>query len=257
MNEADDEDFRLIAFLDGETSEAERAELDRRLAADPALRARLDRLRGGEEPLRDAFAVLLEDAPIERLGARLPSVSASRAARPERHALRRAAAAMVAALLFGAGFGAARLTLAPPNPGEAASSETWRQTVAEYMTLYTSETFGGAEAAPSDGDFAALGQRVGAALDTRRLSLAGLSLRRAELLRFRGAPLLQVGYLDGATPIAFCVLRDGEADAPVTTADSEGFATASWAKGGAGFMLIGKLPGNRIAALARTLESRI
>ena len=257
MNEADDEDLRLVAFLDRETSEAERAELDRRLASDPALRARLDRLRGVEAPLRDAFAVLLEGAPVERLGARLPNAPASRAARPEHYALRWAAAAMVAALLFGAGFGAARLTSARPNPVEAASSETWRQTVAEYMALYTSDTFGGVGDAPSDSDFAALGQRVGVALDAERLSLAGLSLRRAELLQFQGAPLLQIGYLDGATPIAFCVLRDREADAPVTTADSEGFATASWAKGGRGFMLIGKLPGDRIAALARTLASRI
>ena len=259
MNEADDEELRLVAFLDDEASEAERAELERRLAADPALRARLDRLRGVEAPLRDAFVALLEAAPMERLAARLPSALASSpaplGARPERHALRWAAAAALAALVFGAGFGAARLTSAPPAPVEA--SETWRQTVAEYMALYTPETFGAAEAATSDRDLAALGERVGVTFDTERLSVAGLSLRRGELLQFQGVPLAQIGYLDGTIPVAFCVLRDGEADAPVTTTTSEGFVAASWAKGGRGFMLIGKLPGDRIAALARTLENRI
>lgn len=256
MREADDDDLRLVAFLDDEMGEAERAELDRRLAADPTLQARLDRLRDGEAPLRDALAALLEDAPTERLAARLQSANVSSAVSSGRYGLRWAAAAALAALLFGAGFGAARVT-STPNPVVAEAPETWRQTVAEYMTLYTPETFGAAEAATSDRDFEALGQRVGVAFDGERLSLAGLSLRRGELLQFHGAPLVQIGYLDGTTPVAFCVLRDGEADAPVTTASSEGFATASWAKGGRGFMIIGKVSEDRVTALARTLQDRI
>jgi anti-sigma factor RsiW len=36
----------------------------------------------------------------------------------------------------------------------------------------------------------------------------------------------------------------------------EEFATASWARGGRGYMLIGRLPVNQIAELAHSLEQR-
>lgn len=256
MNEVNDDDLRLVAFLDGEISAAERVELNRRLADDPSLRQRLEELRSVDAPLRDAFAIMLEDAPMPRLRASLNSLDAPRAALVERRPLRWAAAAIFAVLLFGAGFAVARFTSVAPS-AEVTSSESWRQAVAEYMTLYTSETFGPAEATTSDHEFEALGQRVGVALDRERLSLLGLSLRGAELLQFQGAPLLQIGYVDAATPVAFCILRGNEVDAPVTSAGREGFIAASWAKGGLGFMLIGKLPRDRIEALARTLQSRI
>jgi len=256
MNEADDDDLRLVAFLDGEISEAEGIELNRRLAADPSLRRRLEELRSVDAPLRDAFAVMLEDTPMPRLRASLEGVVAPRAAPAKHYALRWAAAATFAVLLFGAGFVVARFTAAAPS-AEVASSESWRQTVAEYMSLYTSESFGAAEATTSNREFETLGQRVGVTLDRERLSLAGLSLRGAELLQFHGAPLLQIGYVDEATPVAFCVLRDNEVDASLTTASREGFVAASWAKDGRSFMVIGKLPQDRIVALARTLQDRI
>ena len=256
MNEADDDDLRLVAFLDGEMNEAEADELNRRLAANPALRERLDRLRSVETPLRDDFAALLDEAPTSRLRASLHNIDASRASPGRRDYLRWAAAAIFAALLFGAGFFAARLTAGAPSDVEA-FSESWRQAVAEYMALYTSETFGAAEAKPSDSQFEALGQHVGVELDTARLSLAGLSLRGGALLQFQGAPLVQIGYVDATTPVAFCILRDNEVDAPLTTVGRDGFVAASWAKGGRGFMVIGKLPQDRILALARTLLDRI
>jgi anti-sigma factor RsiW len=256
MNEPDHDDLRLVAFLDGEISEAEAAELERRLAADPSLRRRLDELRSVESPLRDAFAALLQHAPKPRLRASLDRVAAPPIARDKNYPRRWAAAAVFALLLFGAGFGAARYTARAPST-DVASSETWRQAIAEYMDLYTSETFGAAEATISDREFATLGQRVGVALDKQSLSLAGLSLRGAELLQFHGAPLLQIGYVDDATPVAFCILRGNEIDAPLTPVSLEGFAAASWAKDGRSFMVIGKLPQDRIVALAQTLRDRI
>jgi anti-sigma factor RsiW len=125
------------------------------------------------------------------------------------------------------------------------------------MTLYTPETFGGAATATLRHDLEAMSERLGVPLDPEKLSVAGLSPRRAEALQYEGAPLGQIGYLEGKIPVAFCVFRDGESDAPLTIASRSGFATASWAKGGRGFMLIGDLPADRIEALARVLQERI
>jgi anti-sigma factor RsiW len=245
MNEPDEDDLRLVALLDDELDEAEAAGLRARLAEDPALQQRLERLREVGPALRAAFDILLADAPVARLAARLaaPSVAASGLPR-----LWRAAAALAAAaLIFAGGFLAARW---------AAPEESWRQSVAEYMELYTSETFGAAASPNLRGDLASIGERLGLALDPDRLSVGELQPRRAQMLQFDGAPLAQIGYVDGAIPLAFCVIRDNEKDAPISLASKQGLMTASWAKGGRGYMLIGDLPADRIGPLARALQER-
>jgi anti-sigma factor RsiW len=243
MNDPDDDDLLLVALLDGVMDESEASQMRRRLDDDPALRDKLDRLRRIEPQLRAAFDFLLADAPLSRLRARLAAPPPART-----RAWRAAAAVAAAGLIFAGGFAAARWT---------ASADDWRNSVAEYMELYAPETFGGADTPAPRRDLAALGDRLGLALDYDLLSVAGLVPRRVETLRYDGAPLGQVGYLDGAIPIAFCIMRDGEKDAPLALGSHEDFATASWAKGGRGFMVIGQAPRDRIAALARALQERI
>jgi anti-sigma factor RsiW len=245
MNEPDEDDLRLVALLDDELDEAEAARLRARLAADPALQERLERLREVGPPLRAAFDALLADAPVARLGARLQAAHAAKTQRP--WLWRTAAAVVAAALIFAGGFLTARW---------AAPEEDWRQSVAEYMGLYTSETFG-ADASPTlRGDLAIMGERLGMALDPDRLSVGELSPRRAMVLQYDDASLGQIGYVAGAVPIAFCIIKNGEKDSPLSLRSKEGLMTASWAKGGRGFMLIGDLPADRIDALARALQQR-
>ena len=112
-------------------------------------------------------------------------------------------------------------------------------------------------ASPRLGDqLATLSQKLGAPLNVERLQLDGLSLHVAIPLQYEGAPLGEIGYLDGATPVAFCILRDGEPDAALATSSRNGFAVAAWAQGGRGFMLIGKVPAERLTMLARSLKER-
>jgi anti-sigma factor RsiW len=245
MMTPDEDDLRLVALLDNELDEAEAARLRGRLAAEPALAARLEQLRQAGAPLRAAFDTLLADAPVARLAARSKARPAAPAARP--WMWRAAAAVVAAALIFGAGFLAARL--AQPN-------EDWRQAVAEYMELYTAESFGAAPSPTVRADLGAIGGRLGLALDPDRLSVGELQPRRAQMLQFDGAPLAQIGYVEGAIPLAFCVIKNGEKDAPLSVVNRGSFATASWGKGGWGFMLIGDLPADRIGALARALQQR-
>jgi anti-sigma factor RsiW len=233
-----------VALLDDELDDDEAARLRARLAAEPALRQRFERLANVGSPLRAAFDTLLADAPVARLAAKLGGMPAARIARPW---MRRAAAGLAAALIFAGGFLAARW---------AQPEEDWRQAVAEYFELYTSESFGAAASPALRGELETMGARLGLELDPDRLSVGGLAPRRAELLRYDGAPLAQIGYVDGEIAIAFCVIRDGEKDAPLSLASKQGLATASWAKGGRGFMLIGDLPADRIAAVARALRER-
>ena len=256
MATSEDDDRQLTAYLDGELDAAERAALDARLGADPTLRARLDALRAAADRTRLAFATLLETAPLADMRTRLEGALAASPARSAPPWRRRVAAIAAAAALvaFAAGLGAGRWSV---GSGDGlAERDDWRQAVVEYMALYTPESFGEA-ASPRLGDeLASLSRRLEAPLDADRLKVGGLSPRRAELLQYDGAPLGQIGYLDGATPVAFCILHDGEPDAALATSSRGGFAVASWAKGGRGFMLVGKIPIERLTALARSLKEQ-
>ena len=233
MATSDDDDRKLTAYLDGELDEAERAALEARLAADPALRARLDALRAAADRTRAAFAALLDRRRSPTCGR-----GSTRRLPPRRRAPRRPGA--------GASLRSpprSRSSLSPPASapdagasGPATASPTrddWRQAVVEYMALYTPESFGEAVSPQLGDELATLSRRLDAPLDVDRLKVDDLSPRRAELLQYDGAPLGQIGYLDGATPVAFCILRDGEADAPLASSSRDGFAVASWAQGGA------------------------
>jgi len=252
---SDDDDRELTAYLDGELDKAERAALDARLEGDPTLRARLGALRAAADRTRLAFATLLETAPLADMRTRLDATLAAPPA-PAATPWRRGAAAIAAAVAivaFAAGLGAGRWSVGSGGGGER---DDWRQAVVEYMALYTPETFGSAPSPQLTEEIASLSRRLETSLDVDRLQLDGLSLRRAVLFQYEGAPLGQIAYLDGATPLAFCIVRDGEPDAALATSSRGGFAVASWAQGGRGFMLIGKIPVERLAALARSLEEK-
>ncbi|HET9230902.1 MAG TPA: zf-HC2 domain-containing protein, partial [Vitreimonas sp.] len=60
-------DAVLMAYADGELSAEERAEIERALAADPALRAQLETHQKMRAQLSGAYADILDEAVPERL----------------------------------------------------------------------------------------------------------------------------------------------------------------------------------------------
>jgi len=253
---SDDDDRKLTAYLDGELDEAERAALEAQLSEHPALRARLDALRVAGDRTRLAFAALLETAPVAGMLTRLDAALAAAPARPASRWRGRVAAIAAAAAIvaFAVGLGAGRWSAG--FGGGIAENDDWRQAVVEYMALYTPETFGPAPSPQLHEEIASLSRRLETPLDVDRLQLDGLSLRLAVLFQYDGAPLGQIAYLDGATPVAFCIVRDGEPDAALATSSRDGFGVASWAQGGRGFMLIGNIPAERLTTLARSLKEK-
>jgi anti-sigma factor RsiW len=257
----DDEDARLVAYIDGELDKDERAAVEERLTTDADLRARLMRLREGERPFVAAFEALLERAPVERLQASL----AEHVARQERRrtsmrdswTLRTGVLAAAAAIiLFCAGIAIGHYGPGWLAGGTEGDDEDWRQSVVEYAAFYTPETFG-SEPASKAKDLALVGAKLGLPLTPERIALANLEFKDAQILNFRGAPLGEVDYLDPATgPVLFCIIRDSEPNAAMKTETRGEFAVASWARDGRGYIVIGKLPVKQIAELANSLEQR-
>ena len=252
------DDGILTAYLDGELAAGERAALDRRLVAEPALQARLEELRRGERAFRPAYEALLSVAPAERLQAMFTGLAAGNAEagrRPSRGGSRRLAAIAAAVVLFLAGglVGYLVPTLRPVEP------PGWRQVVAEYQTLTTAETLA---AIPDDPamlleELTVLGSKLALSLAPDKLALPDVVLKRAQMFDFRGRPLVQLAYLSPADgPIAFCIIQNGRPDADLAFEQREGSNIVFWTRDGRGYMLIGKTPREALEAYAGDLAAR-
>jgi anti-sigma factor RsiW len=261
---ADEDDANLVALIDGELGQSARGSIEARLASDVGLRDRLVRLQEGGRPFAPALDLLLDEAPVERLRAALTASQGEErpSVRPKSNFSLGRVGVAAAIVLFCAGMFVGRF--APIGPGlippasQVASDqhEDWRQAVAEYMGLYTLDTFADADPTQHDG-LAELSAKIGLPLTPERVGLAKLQFKGAQIFSFEGAPLGQVAYIDPATgPVLFCIILNHEADAAVKAERREGFAVASWAREGRGYMLIGRLPVNQTAELANSLQRR-
>jgi anti-sigma factor RsiW len=228
-------DTELTALLDGRLAAPERAELFRRLAADPSLQERFDALAAVRGPLDDIFAGMLAGAPVARIRAALPK----RAPAPRRFARARLAAGFVIAALVGAAL-AALVTL---NIG--GEKDDWSQAVVEYMRLYTPETFAGLkpDAATEAAIVGAVTARLGVHVTPEKLNLPGLAFKTAFVLTYDGSPLGEFAFADAAgTPYLFCVLADSSAPQPLHQEKRGDYALATWGRDGKQFLVIGPSP---------------
>jgi anti-sigma factor RsiW len=251
-----DEDAELVALIDNELDEDDKVRVLRRLAANVALRQRFEALRDAGAPIAASLDALLEKAPIARLSAALPREDAPRAAhRPLGWiAFRELAAGIVIGLLAAGAAAWVALSSAPHD-----EREDWRGAVIEYMDLYTNDTF-----AFDDVDLSIqakklsfIGDKVGTALTTDRVAIPGLRFKTAQMLSYDGAPLGELAYVDAqGAPVLFCIIANGGADAPTRSERRGDYSLTSWSHAGHGYLVIGRLPGQQIADLARTLKSR-
>jgi anti-sigma factor RsiW len=255
-----DDDSILTAYVDGELAAAERAALEKRLLTEPALKMRLDELGRGERAFGPAFDALLAAAPEEKLAAMLADLAAKHAHDGRRSAGSRWgwAMAIAAALVIFAAGGLAGymlpiLTHKPELPG-------WRQVVAEYQGLTTSETLAAIpeSAAMVSEELTAIGGKLTLDLAPDKLALPNAALKRAQLFEFRGRPLVQIAYLTADNgPLAFCIIANGRPDTSVAFEMREGFNIVFWTNKGHGYMLIGKAPREALEAYAGDLAARV
>ena len=263
------DDGILVAYLDRELDEYEKAAVEKRLAADDALRARLEHLRGSNLPYADAFDLLLPAAPQDKLDAIL--AEATKAAGPQHKAPERirrraswqprAIAAALAIFVLGAAAGyLVPLLTGAVAPVEVAEAPNWRQAVAEYLSFMTPETLSVIPDSPAvlADALTAVGKKISLDLTTDKLALPHVYLKQAQLFEFRGRPLAQLAYLsrtDGA--LALCIIANGRPDAPLAYEQREGFNIVFWTRDGRGYMLIGKAPRDTLETYAGDLATQV
>ncbi|EGT5675452.1 hypothetical protein AGJ34_21020, partial [Cronobacter dublinensis subsp. dublinensis] len=131
-------DEAIVAWLDGEMNDADAQRFQAQMAQDAALAGRVAELSVNTDAIRQAFAPLLDDAPLLRMQQRLEAVTAPTPRQPRASGVSRRAliAASVGFLTLGAGFGYWLGPAATLPDG----SEKIRDLEAQYMSLYSAET---------------------------------------------------------------------------------------------------------------------
>ncbi|MCW6511612.1 anti-sigma factor family protein [Lichenifustis flavocetrariae] len=257
-------DAELVAYLDGELSPADSVRIAQSVAADPKLGARLDLMMKGARPFRQAFEPLLAQAPADRLDSMLDAVL-QRPAQPAGRVMslvrqHRLAAVAASFALMVAGSSLDRLVVSPllatVSPVDAQAD--WRRAVAQYLSLYTTETLSIIPAGTAQRrELASLGQKLGLDMTDTLVSLPDLTLKRSEMLDYDGRPLGFMAYLDPvAGPLALCIMTGVAGDTMPRVEHRRGLGVVYWSQHNRGFMLIGHAGDARLQALAATVADR-
>jgi anti-sigma factor RsiW len=272
---------RLVAYIDGEVSASERELMDRALQSDAKARERLNILSLGNRPFSEAFDLLLDAAPEDRLQAMFADIvgrgasqsSQSRPVldsadktvvpmRPRREARsgfalwQMAAAAAILALVFAGGMFAGGLF---EDRQQVAEKVGWREAAARYVSLFSKETLEGMPADPQQrrANLKQIETSLGLSLSGERIASASLSFEGSQLLQIEGKPLAQIAYLrDGRTPVALCITRTAMPTAGPATEQRYGLNVVHWVANGYGFMVLGKVPESDLARIAADFRGR-
>lgn len=224
-------DDTLRAYLEGTIDQDQANAIETAVADDPDLEARLMAL----DPFAPVVQSVFEKVPAEVPEVVLPEPMADAAPQQGAGLWRlTAVAASVAVLAVSATFWMTR-----PQP------LGWAEQAAIYQSLYVPDTIASLDNSDPSiaAQFAQAEEQLGRSLNRETLAaLPGMELKRAQVLSFKGKPLIQVVFADEkGRPFAFCIIRQGEGapEKDVKLAVLSGLATATWAQDGYGYMLIG------------------
>ena len=279
-----DED--LVAYLDGMLEDELADYVEGEVRSDRDLNARLELLRDGERPFEEAYDLLLREAPQKRLKqilklAKEPPPTPAEEFEMERPAARATgmatgarrepwvgwrmlAAAAVLIAVFAGGLYANRLIQVPGQKQQAAgdswSKKGWRAAVAEYQSLFITQTLqsAGGDEQKQVASMRAASNYLGIDLTADKVTVAPLELKRADVLKFAGKPLVQVAYLaNGKTPVSFCIIKGKRKPHELAQEQRLGLNIVYWDTDDFGFMVIGDVPKDQLDEIARKLRRQV
>jgi anti-sigma factor RsiW len=243
-------DDRLIAYLDGELAEGERAEIALWLERDEALRERAAHLTESAALLRSALDEVLREPVPERLiaaarggtAATVTDLGAARAARTARRFGDRrwwagmAAAASIVGVMIGSGIG--YFVGTEPTASDQLASAGWLDNAAVYHNLYVNA---GADDDHLGFDVAA-GQKLPQNFRVPNLKPWGLDFQGVRYLIIEGRPATQLFYTTdnkALGPLTVVVAKTSKPDVAPTMERHGDVNLLYWRHHGNAYALVG------------------
>ncbi|WP_158783259.1 anti-sigma factor [Pantoea sp. BAV 3049] len=244
-------DEMLVAYLDNQLNDSQSQQVEKMLNEDPELVMRLNQLDSASLDFAAAFSPLLDEAPLKPMQEKL-TIHPQQA--PQGISRRTLIAATVSALAIGLVGGMKGRRLFDNDDG-------WRDTVAQYMALYTRETLSGGSLTPAAASeqLALVSQRLGLQLNATVLTLSDSEFKGARMLSYDGVSIAQIVWQDRQSgPLALCITA---ASQPEDTAFSQekrrGMNVVYWRQQHYKFMLIGHSSARQLREMAQNLAEAV
>lgn len=258
-------DEELVAYLDGEAEFAPIDAIKTALMTDKTLQKRLNSLKIDKVALQNSMEAISETAKEQKA---LPDFLASGDMPPQMERILKPANANKAGIFEGWQKVAAIALLAVAI-GWCAKSfssknnlQSWHNYVAAYQALYSEETLAAID--QSEEKSIEQLQRVtgvlGKKIEITQLStIKGLSYKRAQILGFKGQPLMQLAFLsDKGKPVALCIIKSKSNNNSIITHEvQQGLQAAHWKKGKFEYLLIGTNDADLIKSAAHKFSTRL
>lgn len=266
MNEQSITDEELVALLHGGLSAEHAQRIQQALLKDIDLRARYGLLEAAPVvEMKRLFDQLLDHAPVERLERNLQSILLDSTVRKpstgnatsELTSLRQKGFRNAIALV---GFGFALLVGYLAGTQSESESGNWRESVALYQELYTSNTLLHLPNADNVSRQAAthLSNLSQMGITVPDLREQNLQFKRGQILEFEETPLVQLAYLSNdGSPVAVCFIQLNENSRPLQYSEIHGLKSAFWTQDNVSMMVIGELPQQQLEVVARAVIEQL
>lgn len=254
-------DDKLSAFLDGELSGAEAAEIEAALARDPDLQAALEALMAADALAREDFARIAAEPVPQSLAAAIRDAEVGQPANVPRapSVLAGWVAVAAAAVLLAIG-GAGGYLLGSSRGEQVAAAPGWLADIADYHAVYAREKRHLVEVGAEEADHITtwLTASVGADVRIPDLSASGLTFQGARLLVAAGKPVAQLMYTDAdGAVVALCLIASEAPQAGVKTQEIGAFQMVSWGGDMANFVVVGDAGRDDLTAIAEAARPQV
>jgi hypothetical protein len=251
-------DEMLVAFLDGELDSDKRRQVEKLIESDDAVAERVRFLDSSSLPFREAFDPLLGKAPKAKLDAMLDEILPAVPVPQQASGWTRRGFLAAAIGFIAVGIAVDRTFLGVQSSlHDDQDGSDWRSVVAQYMSLYTSDTLGSGpvDVAVQTEQLRGVGAKLGLTLTPERVQLPGTTLKRAQMLAYDGKALGQITYLDAAqAPMALCIVQSSKGAKAPDSEHRHGMNVVYWSNDTHAFMLIGHEPLDDIKTMSDRLR---
>lgn len=249
-------DEAIVAWIDGEMCHADAQKFEEQLRRDERLSGRTAELMKSNADYPGAFAAMLDDAPLEKMQARLAELPDPKPATPAGVSRRALIAASVSFLVVGSGVGYGL------RPAFAPSDENAhiRDLEAQYMSLYSVETLLDMDSAPHvlQRGLERAAQDIGLQLQASQLILHGAELKMVRMLRYETTSIAQIAWINADYgPMALCISPTEQTMTATQQEQRHDMNLVWWQKAGYQFVLIGRNPLPQLRGSAEQLQSLI